>query len=127
MIERHRRRVVPSAGGRLSDVQRGGSTGSVRLCAAPRRRLCRWHLVTAPTPALIKADVVRDLGREPKNNPRFVVTNLKHSLRHVYEVNYRARTNVENRIMELHHGREIGVRFQSSLRRVVPRPRAVSL
>jgi hypothetical protein len=56
---------------------------------------------------VIKAEVVRHPGREPKNNPRFVVTNLRHSPRHLYEAIYCARANVENRIKELHHGLEI--------------------
>ena len=60
-----------------------------------------------PRRVIIKAEVVRHPGRKPKNNPRFVVTNLKHSARHLYEVIYCARANVENRIKELHHGLEI--------------------
>ena len=56
---------------------------------------------------VIKAEVVRHPGREPKNNPRFVVTNLKHSPRHLYTAIYCDRANVENRIKELHHGLEI--------------------
>jgi hypothetical protein len=60
-----------------------------------------------PRRVIIKAEVVRHPGRKPKNNPRFVVTNLKHSPRHLYEVIYCARANVENRIKELHHGLEI--------------------
>jgi hypothetical protein len=56
---------------------------------------------------VIKAEVVRHPGREPKNNPRFVVTNLKHSPRHLYTAIYCNRANVENRIKELHHGLEI--------------------
>jgi hypothetical protein len=56
---------------------------------------------------IIKAEVVRHPGREPKNNPRFVVTNLKQSPRHLYEQIYCARANIENRIKELHHGLEI--------------------
>jgi hypothetical protein len=56
---------------------------------------------------VIKAEVVRHPGRKPKNNPRFVVTNLKQSPRHLYEVIYCARANIENRIKELHHGLEI--------------------
>lgn len=56
---------------------------------------------------IIKAEVVRHPGREPKDNPRFVVTNLAHSPRHLYEVIYCARGDVENRIKELHHGLEI--------------------
>ena len=56
---------------------------------------------------VIKAEVVRHPGREPKNNPRFVVTNLKHSPRHLYTAIYCDRANVENRIKELHHSLEI--------------------
>jgi hypothetical protein len=56
---------------------------------------------------VIKAEVVRHPGRIPKDNPRFVVTNLKHSPRHLYEAIYCARGDIENRIKELHHGLEI--------------------
>ena len=56
---------------------------------------------------VIKAEVVRYPGRKPKDNPRFVVTNLKHSPRHLYEAIYCARGDIENRIKELHHGLKI--------------------
>ena len=56
---------------------------------------------------IIKAEVVRHPGREPKDNPRFVVTNLRQSPRHLYEAIYCARGDIENRIKELHHGLEI--------------------
>jgi len=56
---------------------------------------------------LIKAEVVRREGREPKDNARFVVTNLKGSPRHLYKRVYCARGEIENRIKELHHGLEI--------------------
>lgn len=56
---------------------------------------------------IIKAEVVRLNGREPKENPRFVVTNLKSSPKHVYEALYCARGEIENRIKELHYGLEI--------------------
>jgi hypothetical protein len=56
---------------------------------------------------IIKAEIVRHPGREPKDNPRFVVTNLPHSPRYLYEAIYCARGDVENRIKELHHGLEI--------------------
>jgi Transposase DDE domain group 1 len=49
---------------------------------------------------ILKAEVVRLPGREPKDNPRFVVTNLPHTPAHVYQI-YRARGDVENRIKEL--------------------------
>jgi hypothetical protein len=56
---------------------------------------------------LIKAEVVRLQGRAPKDNARFVVTNLKASPRHSYKKVYCDRGEVENRIKELHHGLEI--------------------
>jgi len=56
---------------------------------------------------IIKAEVVRHPGRTPKDNPRFVVTNLKQSPRYLYEAIYCARGDIENRIKELHHGLQI--------------------
>jgi hypothetical protein len=56
---------------------------------------------------IIKAEVVRHEGREPKDNGRFVVTNLKSSPRHLYKKVYCDRGDVENRIKELHHGLEV--------------------
>jgi hypothetical protein len=57
---------------------------------------------------IIKAEVVRHPGREPKDNPRFVVTNLTRSPRRVYRRIYCQRGDLENRIKELHHGVAIG-------------------
>jgi len=56
---------------------------------------------------IIKAEVVRTDGREPKMNPRFVVTNLNGAPRRLYEKVYCGRGEIENRIKELHHGLEI--------------------
>jgi hypothetical protein len=55
---------------------------------------------------IMKAEVVRHPGRAPKNNPRFVVTNLPHRPQTVYEC-YCQRGDVENRLKELHHGLEM--------------------
>ena len=55
---------------------------------------------------IIKAEVVRHPGRAPKNNPRFVVTNLTAPPRAVYAL-YCQRGDVENRLKELHHGLEM--------------------
>jgi hypothetical protein len=57
---------------------------------------------------VIKAEVVRLPGRAPRDNPRFVVTNLRPSPRFVYEQVYCARGDIENRIKELHDGLQIG-------------------
>ena len=56
---------------------------------------------------LIKAEVVRAQGKLPKDNARFVVTNLKKTPRHLYKRVYCGRGDIENRIKELHHGLEI--------------------
>src|SRR2546426_3215518 len=56
---------------------------------------------------IIKAEVVRHPGRDPKNNPRFVVTNLPGAPKTIYEQIYCQRGDVENRLKELHHGLEL--------------------
>jgi hypothetical protein len=56
---------------------------------------------------IIKAEVVRHPGREPKDNPRFVVTNLAQTPQWIYERIHCQRGEIENRIKELHHGLEI--------------------
>ena len=48
-----------------------------------------------------KAEVVCLEGREPRLNPRFVVTNLKGKARRIYERTYCQRGDAENRIKEL--------------------------
>ena len=53
---------------------------------------------------ILKAEVVQHEGRERRDNPRFVVTNLKRAPRRVYEGIYCQRGEIENRIKELHHG-----------------------
>ena len=55
---------------------------------------------------VMKAEVVRHPGRDPKNNPRFVVTNLPDAPQAVYEF-YCQRGDMENRLKELHHGVEM--------------------
>ena len=55
---------------------------------------------------IMKAEVVRHPGRPPKNNPRFVVTNLLDPPEAVYQI-YCGRGDMENRLKELHHGLEL--------------------
>jgi hypothetical protein len=45
---------------------------------------------------------VRAQGKEPKDNPRFVITNMKQSPQWLYEEVYCQRGEIENRIKELH-------------------------
>lgn len=56
---------------------------------------------------IIKADIAVHPGRKPKDNPRFLVTNLRGSARRIYEQIYCARGDVENRIKELKDGLQI--------------------
>ena len=56
---------------------------------------------------IIKGQTTYHEGRRPKENPRFVITNLKGSPQHIYEKVYCARGDVENRIKELKYGLEI--------------------
>ena len=56
---------------------------------------------------IIKADIALHPGRKPKDNPRFIVTNLKTTPKFIYEKVYCARGDIENRIKELKHGLEI--------------------
>ena len=57
---------------------------------------------------VIKAEVVRLSGRAPRDNARFVITNLRQTPRFVYERVYCARGDIENRIKELHDGLQLG-------------------
>ena len=56
---------------------------------------------------IIKAEVVRLEGCEPRDNPRYMITNLSAGPKHLYEHVYCQRAEIENRIKELHHGLEI--------------------
>jgi len=49
---------------------------------------------------LIKAEVVWGQGKEPKDNPRFVITNMKQSPQWLYEKVYCQRGDIENRIKD---------------------------
>lgn len=49
---------------------------------------------------ILKAEAIPYAGRQMKNNPRFVVTNLRHKPERVYEI-YCGRGDAENRIKEL--------------------------
>jgi hypothetical protein len=57
---------------------------------------------------IYKAEVTRYPNRDAKDNPRFVVTNMKQSPKWLYKNVYCQRGDIENRIKELHYGMEIG-------------------
>lgn len=56
---------------------------------------------SAPRRAIIKAEVVWHHGREPRDNPRFVITNLRQTPDWIYTHVYCARGDSENRFKEL--------------------------
>ena len=56
---------------------------------------------------MIKAEVVRLGEPAPRDNPRFVVTDLRQTPRFIYEKVYGARGDIENRIKELLDGLQI--------------------
>lgn len=50
---------------------------------------------------IFKAEVTQISGREPRDNPRYVVTNMRGSAQHIYENVYCRRGDFENRLKEL--------------------------
>jgi hypothetical protein len=56
---------------------------------------------TAPRRTIIKAEVVWHHGREPRDNARFVITNLRQTPEWIYTHVYCARGDSENRLKEL--------------------------
>ena len=65
-------------------------------------------------------------GREPRDNPRFVITNLRQTPAWIYTHVYSARGDSENRLKELKlalaFGRTSGTRFWANQWRVTLRP-----
>jgi hypothetical protein len=100
--------------------QQHRATGvAVALFGETRYAAWRW---SHRRRVIMKAEVVIHAGRPPKNNPRFVVTNLALTPAHVYKV-YRERGDMENRITELKLGlaldRTSCTRFQANAFRVL--------
>ena len=71
---------------------------------------CRYaaHSWSHRRRVIIKAEVVRHPGRDPKDNPRFVITNLTQSPRWIYRHVYCDRGDIENRIKELQNDLALG-------------------
>jgi len=97
-LEKRARRLMGRA--RVLSRQTGETA---HLYGETRYAAKKW---TRKRRVIIKAEVVRHPGRAPKNNPRFVVTNLTSRPQAVYEF-YCQRGDVENRLKELHHGLEM--------------------
>ncbi len=73
---------------------------SVQLFGDTRYQARKW---SRKRRIIMKAEVLRYPGRAPKNNPRFVVTNLPNPPAAVYAC-YAARGDMENRVKELKLG-----------------------
>lgn len=80
-------------------------TASARVFAETTYQAKTWRRARR---VIIKAEVVALPGRALRDNPRFVVTNLRHTPETVYARLYAARGDSENRIKELHHALAIG-------------------
>ncbi len=98
VLERRAKRLM----GRARRLSRG-SKKTERVFGECQYAAGKWSYKRR---VVIKAEVTRLEEREPKNNPRFVVTNLRSMPRTVYQ-RYRERGDVENRIKELQYGLQI--------------------
>lgn len=74
---------------------------SARVFGECRYQAQSWE---RPRRVIIKAEIVYNLRGEPKDNPRFVVTNQRQTPKFIYKKAYCSRGKIENRIKELHHG-----------------------
>ena len=81
----------------VAQAQSAASGQTAHVYADTRYRARTWD---RDRRVVIKAEVVRLGDREPRDNPRFVVTNLRQTPRFVYERIYCARGDIENRIKE---------------------------
>jgi Transposase DDE domain group 1 len=81
---------------------RARTTGeTVTLYGETRYAARRWDRKRR---IIMKAEVLCYPGRSPKDNPRFLVTNLPHRPATVYTCLYCGRGDMENRLKELQHG-----------------------
>ncbi len=78
---------------------------SARVFGETRYQAKSWP---HPRRAVIKAEVVVHPGRALRDNPRIVITNLRHSPERLYREIYCARGDSENRLKELHHDLAVG-------------------
>lgn len=108
--------VVAMAKNRVLDAAAAPSLAHARVVATVRGASARVFAETGyqaktwarPRRVVIKAEVVAHPGRDLRDNPRFVVTNLRHAPETVYTQIYAARGDSENRIKELHHALALG-------------------
>lgn len=96
VLERRSKRLMGTA--RRMARQSGTSQA---LFSETRYAARSWK--NAKRRVIYKAEVVQCAGRKPRDNNRFVVTNLRADAERVYEI-YRMRGESENRIKELQNG-----------------------
>ena len=94
----------PSSPCILAQAQSAATGQTAQVSTDTRSRAGAWDRVRR---VVITAEVVRFGDRAPRDNPRFVVTNLRQSPRFVYERVYCARGDIENRIKEVLDGLQI--------------------
>ena len=98
--------------GPMHQITRRGVTGANVCSLRPVTNICHADLqVTRQAGSswrpFFKAEVVRQAGKEPKENPRFVITHLKQNSQWINEQVYGARGDIKNRLKERHYGLEI--------------------
>src|SRR6266540_2013925 len=74
---------------------------SARVFGECRYQARSWE---RPRRVIIKAEIVYNQRGEPKDNPRFVVSNQRQTPKFIYEKSYCSRGEIENRIKELQLG-----------------------
>jgi Transposase DDE domain group 1 len=100
------RRLLARVRGPMAEARRQSKASgeSERVYADCTYKARKWP---AKRRVVIKAEITRFPGRDPKDNPRFVVTNMTKSPRWIYTRVYCERGNSENRIKELKDGLQI--------------------
>jgi hypothetical protein len=93
-------------GGSWAKPMAGPNTAAAPSTSSGRRPM-RPGVGRIARRVIIKAEVVRLPGRDPRCNPRFVVTNLREAPATVYAL-YCQRGDMENRLKELHDGLALG-------------------
>jgi hypothetical protein len=86
-------------------TQAEATGASARVFGETRYQATTWPHARR---AVIKAEVVVHPGRDLRDNPRIVITNLRHAPERLYREIYCARGDSENRLKELHHDLAIG-------------------
>ena len=96
--ERRPRRGTPSRTSRRSGAVVATTHDTATTYGEAAYQTRSWP---APRRTIIKAEVVWHHGREPRDNPRFVITNLRQTPEWIYTHVYCARGDSENRFKEL--------------------------